>query len=152
MSAVSCSPSWFRQRPVEGVVARSARAGFTLVEMLVVLVIIGLIMGLVGPRVLGYLGEAKEKTARIQIENFKTAIDLYYLDTGTYPSASDGLSALVKRPSGVDGWNGPYVRGGKVPDDPWGSPYVYRSPADRAPYEISSHGPKGRADKAGAAK
>jgi general secretion pathway protein G len=120
------------------------RAGFTLVEMLVVLVIIGLIMGLVGPRVLGYLSDAKEKTARIQIENFKSALDLYYLDTGRYPSTTDGLGALVRRPGATDGWNGPYLRDGAVPPDPWGNPYVYRSPGEAAPYEVSSLGAKGK--------
>lgn len=126
-------------------VARSAQAGFTLVEMLVVLVIIGLIMGLVGPRVLNYLTDAREKTAKIQIESFKSAIDLYYLDTGRYPTSSEGLSALVKRPGSVDGWNGPYLRGGTLPNDPWGHPFVYRSPAEKAPFEITTLGPQGGA-------
>ena len=125
------------------VVAGSARAGFTLVEMLVVLVIIGLIMGRVGPRVLNYLTDAREKTAKIQIESFKSAIDLYFLDTGRYPSTNEGLTALVKKPGGVDGWNGPYLRGGTVPADPWGHAYVYRSPADKAPFEITTLGPQG---------
>lgn len=124
---------------------RSARAGFTLVEMLVVLVIIGLIMGLVGPRVLNYLSDAREKTAKIQIESFKSAIDLYYLDTGRYPTASEGLGALIKRPSSADGWNGPYLRGGNLPNDPWGHPYVYRSPAEKGPFEITTLGPQGGA-------
>ncbi len=131
------------------VVAGSANAGFTLVEMLVVLVIIGLIMGLVGPRVLNYLTDAREKTAKIQIESFKSSIDLYYLDTARYPTTSEGLNALVKKPSGIDGWNGPYLRGGKLPNDPWGRPYVYRSPAERAPYEITTLGPQGREGGAG---
>jgi general secretion pathway protein G len=130
-------------------VATSARAGFTLVEMLVVLVIIGLIMGLVGPRVLNYLTDAREKTAKIQIESFKNAVDLYFLDTGRYPSTNEGLGALVKKPSGVDGWNGPYLRGGNVPVDPWGHAYVYRSPADKAPFEITSVGPQGGGAGAG---
>mgnify|MGYP001765838393 CR=1 FL=1 len=124
-------------------VTGSARAGFTLVEMLVVLVIIGLIIGLVGPRVLNYVGEAKEKTAKIQIESFKSAIDLYYLDTGRYPATADGLGALVKKPGGADGWNGPYLRGGNVPLDPWGHAYAYRSPAEKAPYEITTLGAQG---------
>ncbi len=125
-------------------VAGDRRAGFTLVEMLVVLVIIGLIMGLVGPRVLGYLSDAKEKTARIQIENFKSALDLFYLDTGRYPTTSEGLTALVRKPGAVDGWNGPYLRETTVPADPWGHAYLYRSPADPAPFEITSLGPKGK--------
>ena len=98
-------------------------AGFTLVEMLVVITIIGLIMGLVGPRVLNYLAESKVKTARIQIESLSAAIDLYYLDNGHYPSPSDGLDALVRRPAGDDGWNGPYLKTPKPPLDPWGRAY-----------------------------
>ena len=119
-------------------------AGFTLIEMLVVLVIIGLIMGLVGPRVLNYLTDARVKAARLQIEAFSSALDLYYLDTGRYPAGSEGLTALVRRPGGLEVWNGPYVRGGVVPPDPWGHPYVYRAPAERAPYEITSLGADGR--------
>jgi len=118
--------------------------GFTLIEMLVVLVIIGLIMGLVGPRVLNYLTDARIKAARLQIEALSNALDLYYLDTGRYPASNEGLSALVKRPGNVNTWNGPYIKGDIVPLDPWGNPYVYRSPGDRAPYEIVSLGSDGR--------
>ena len=118
-------------------------AGFTLVEMLVVITIIGLIMGLVGPRVLNYLAESKVKTARIQIESLSAAVDLYYLDNGHYPSQSDGLDALAHRTSGDDGWNGPYLKSTKPPLDPWGRPYVYKVPGDHAPYEVASFGPSG---------
>src|ERR1700709_2318094 len=107
--------------------------------MLVVITIIGLIMALVGPRVLNYLGESKAKAAKIQIESFASALDLYYLDLGRYPSSNDGLSALT-RGNNAPGWNGPYLRGGVVPNDPWGHTYVYRSPGERAPYEIISLG------------
>ena len=119
-------------------------AGFTLVEMLVVITIIGLIMGLVGPRVLNYLAESKVKTAKIQIESLSAAIDLYYLDNGHYPSASEGLDALVRRPAGDAGWNGPYLKSQKTPADPWGHPYVYKTPAEHGPYEIASYGPGGQ--------
>lgn len=132
-----------RQRRMPANIASAARAGFTLVEMLVVLVIIGLIMGLVGPRVLNYLTEARVKAARLQIEAFSSALDLYYLDVGRYPSESEGLDALAHRPSGSEVWNGPYVKGGAVPADPWGHVYIYRAPADRAPYEIVSLGSDG---------
>jgi general secretion pathway protein G len=118
-------------------------AGFTLVEMLVVITIIGLIVGLVGPRVLNYLSESKVKTARIQIESFSAALDLYYLDNGRYPSANEGLTALVQRPGALESWNGPYLKSGSVPNDPWGHAYVYKMPGDRSAYEISSYGPKG---------
>ena len=94
--------------------------------MLVVITIIGLIMALVGPRVLNYLGESKVKAAKIQIESFSAALDLYYLDNGAYPAANEGLTALVQRPSSAPAWNGPYLRTGSVPDDPWGHPYVYK--------------------------
>src|SRR6202051_1932585 len=94
--------------------------GFTLVEILVVITIIGLIMGLVGPRVVNYLGESKVKAARIQIESFASALDLYYLDNGRYPISSEGLTALVQRNGNSPSWNGPYLKGGLVPADPWG--------------------------------
>ena len=123
---------------------RAGEDGFTLVEMLVVITIIGLIMALVGPRVLNYLSESKVKAARIQIESFSSALDLYYLDNGRYPTSSEGLPALVQRPANASSWNGPYLKTGAVPADPWGRPYVYRSPADHAPYEIASYGSSGQ--------
>ena len=123
---------------------RAAQAGFTLVEMLVVLVIIGLIMGLVGPRVLNYLSDARSKSAKLQIESFANALDLFYIDTGRYPTTSEGLAALTKRPSGVDVWNGPYLKGGTLPNDPWGNAYVYRSPGEHGAYDIVALGSDGR--------
>ena len=125
--------------------------GFTLIEMLVVLVIIGLVMGLVGPQVLNYLTNARAKAAKLQIEAFGSALDLYYLDVGRYPPASEGLTALVRRPSGIEVWNGPYLKGGAVPPDPWGNVYVYRAPAERAPYEIISMGADGHEGGTGSA-
>jgi general secretion pathway protein G len=120
------------------------KAGFTLVEMLVVLTIIALILGLVGPRVLNYLGESRTKAAKLQIESFGSALDLFFLDVGRYPTTSEGLNALVQRSTGAEIWNGPYVKGGKVPSDPWGNPYQYRSPVEGAPYQIVSYGSDGR--------
>jgi general secretion pathway protein G len=126
-------------------VQRSADPGFTLIELLVVLTIIGLIVGLVGPRVLGYLAESRTKTAKLQIESFSSSLDLFYLDTGRYPTTSEGLNALAERPADVTVWNGPYLKGGRVPLDPWGNPYQYRSPVDHTPpYEILSFGSDGR--------
>lgn len=122
----------------------SGSPGFTLIEMLVVLVIIGLIMGLVGPRVLNYLSEARVKAAKLQIEAFSSSLDLFYLDTGRYPTTSEGLGALAARPGNMQGWNGPYVKTGAVPPDPWSHEYLYRSPADNAPYQIISLGSDGR--------
>jgi len=127
------------------------KAGFTLVEMLVVLTIIALILGLVGPRVLNYLGESRTKAAKLQIESFGSALDLFYLDAGRYPTSSEGLNALAQRPTGAEIWNGPYVKGGKVPSDPWGNPYQYRSPVESAPYEIVSYGSDGREGGTGTA-
>lgn len=126
-----------RRRPRDG------EAGFTLVEMLVVITIIGLIVGLVGPRVLNYLSESKVKTAKIQIESFSAALDLYYLDNGRYPSGSDGLAALVRRPGSSQSWNGPYLKTGAVPNDPWGHAYVYKAPGEHSAYDIVSYGPSG---------
>jgi general secretion pathway protein G len=117
--------------------------GFTLVEILVVITIIGLIMSLVGPRVLNYLSESKVKAAKIQIQSFSSALELFYLDAGRYPTTSEGLTALVKSTGGLSAWNGPYLKGGSVPADPWGKPYVYRSPGERSPFEIVSYGADG---------
>jgi general secretion pathway protein G len=128
---------------VKADLGRDGEAGFTLVEMLVVITIIGLIMGLVGPRVLNYLAESKVKTAKIQIESLSAAVDLYYLDNGHYPATSDGLDALVHKPAGDDSWNGPYLKTAKPPADPWGRPYVYKVPGAHGPYEVASYGPAG---------
>jgi general secretion pathway protein G len=128
-----------------------SQAGFTLVEMLVVITIIGLIMGLIGPRVLNYLSESKVKAARIQLQSFVTALDLFYLDAGRYPSSTEGLSALVKQTPGVAAWNGPYLKGGNVPSDPWNHAYVYRSPGEHGPYDIVSYGSDGQEGGSGVA-
>ena len=128
---------------------RDAR-GFTLVELLVVITIIALIMGIVGPRVLNYLTESKAKAAKIQIESFASALDLFFLDTGRYPSGSEGLNALVRRPGNIASWNGPYLKGGVVPPDPWNNPYVYRAPGRNGAYDILSYGSDGTEGGTGA--
>jgi general secretion pathway protein G len=125
--------------------------GFTLVEMLVVITIIGLIMGLIGPRVLNYLSESKVKAAKIQLQSFGSALDLFYLDAGRYPSSAEGLTALVRQTPGVASWNGPYLRGGNVPNDPWSHNYVYRSPGEHGPYDIVSYGADGQEGGSGVA-
>ncbi len=117
-------------------------AGFTLIELLVVLVILTLLAGLVGPRVMNQLGGAKSKTAALQIADLEKSLELFKLDVGRFPSSSEGLSALVIRPAGVDGWNGPYVKG-SVPNDPWGKPYLFDSPASNGGVDISSLGADG---------
>jgi len=136
-----------RRRPS----VRRGERGFTLVEILVVITIIGLIMGLVGPRVLNYLTESKAKAAKIQIESFSSALDLYFLDNGRYPSSSEGLGALVQRPGSTMTWNGPYLKGAIVPNDPWGNPYVYRAPGQHGTYDIMSYGSDGQEGGTGAA-
>lgn len=130
---------------------RHLERGFTLVEVLVVITIIALVMGLVGPRVLNYLGESKVKAAKIQIESLASALDLYFLDTGQVPSSSEGLTALVQRPGSVPGWNGPYLRGTMVPQDPWGRPYLYRAPGQHGNYDIVSYGSDGQEGGTGVA-
>ena len=131
--------------------SRSGERGFTLVEILVVITIIGLIMALVGPRVLNYLSESKVKTARIQIQSFASALDLFYLDAGRYPSSAEGLVALVQPVGGVAAWNGPYLKGGNVPLDPWGKAYVYRSPGEHGAYDVVSLGSDGQEGGSGTA-
>ena len=131
--------------------ARHGEQGFTLIEILVVITIIGLIMGLVGPRVLNYLSEAKGKAAKIQIESFASALDLYFLDSGRYPTTSEGLTVLVQRPGNALPWNGPYLKGAVVPADPWCNPYIYRMPGQHGTYDIVSYGSDGTEGGGGAA-
>ena len=120
---------------------RDGRAsGFTLIELLVVLVILGLLAGLVGPRVIKHLGESKSKTAILQIEELSSALDLYRLEVGSYPTTEQGLIALVEQPAGMDQWNGPYLRKKTIRLDPWGESYIYQSPGENGPFDISSLG------------
>lgn len=130
---------------------RHGEHGFTLVEILVVITIIGLIMALVGPRVLNYLSEAKVKAAKIQIESLSSTLDLFYMDTGRYPSTGEGLAALLQRPAGVQEWNGPYLKSAVVPNDPWGHAYVYRMPGEHGTYDIVSYGSDGQEGGTGVA-
>ena len=121
------------------------RSAFTLVEMVVVLAVIALLVGLVGPQIVGRVSEARGTTVKAQIELLSTALENYRLDNGSYPSTSQGLSVLRQRPSpsAAPNWRGPYLRKA-IPSDPWGRPYKYVSPAEGAGFEILSLGRDGR--------
>lgn len=116
--------------------------GFTLIELLVVLVILTLLAGLVGPRVMNLLGGAKSKTASLQINDLEKSLEIFKLDAGRYPTTEEGLNALVTKPASASGWNGPYIKGG-LPNDPWGKSYVYKSPAGNGAFEILTLGADG---------
>ncbi len=122
---------------------QSGERGFTLVELLVVLVILGLIMSFAAPQVFKYLGRAKTDSASIQIERLATALDLYRLEVGRYPTSSDGMEALLEEPVNAPGWNGPYIRKADALIDPWGQPYEYLSPGEHSDYDLFSLGRDG---------
>ena len=115
-------------------------AGVTLIEMLVVLAILTFLALIVAPRVIGYLGQAKTDTARIEIDNISSALDLYRLDVGAYPDQDHGLDALVEAPADVEGWNGPYLRKVEAINDPWQRPYNYRIPGEHGEFDLFTLG------------
>lgn len=117
--------------------------GFTLLELLVVIVIIGLLAGYVAPRYFSQVGKSEVQVARAQIESLEKALDQYRLDMRRYPSAEEGLAALVSRPPDSAAWTGPYLKKA-VPSDPWGRPYVYRSPGQKGDFDVISYGRDGK--------
>lgn len=127
---------------------RNWQAGFTLIELLVVMVILGLLAALVVPNYIKQGDNARAKTTRAQIEMIGTALDTFRLDIGRYPTSEEGLDALRDRPSGVDRWDGPYLKK-DVPKDGWGNLFIYRSPGERDPYELFSYGADGIAGGTG---
>lgn len=122
---------------------RAHAAGFTLLELLVVVVIIGLLAGFVAPRYFSQVGKSEVNVAKAQIDALEKALDQYRLDIGRYPSAELGLKALIERPTAEPKWNGPYLRKG-IPLDPWGKPYLYRIPGEKAEFDIVSYGKDGQ--------
>jgi general secretion pathway protein G len=119
--------------------ARQREKGFTLIEIMIVVIIIGVLAALVGPKLFGKVSTAKLKATKAQIELFGTALDALRLDVGRYPTSEEGLRALRERPSAMDPWKGPYLPK-EIPNDPWGRPYMYRSPGEHGDYDLMSYG------------
>jgi len=124
--------------------ARRFGRGFTLVELLVVLAILGLLAGLVGPAIFNQFSKAKPKAAKLQVENLVQSVRFFQLDTGRYPTTSEGLEALVTDPGSVSNWNGSYLGKEKLPVDPWGNAYEYRAPGQHGDFDIWSLGSDGQ--------
>ncbi|MEQ1560572.1 MAG: type II secretion system major pseudopilin GspG [Methyloglobulus sp.] len=120
------------------------QTGFTLLELLVVLGIIAMLAGLVGPQVMKHMGESKVKAAKVQIEDLAQTLDMYKLDVGSYPTSEQGLNALIESPDGAQRWNGPYLRKAKVPLDPWNNEYKYTSPGEHGKFDVMSMGADGK--------
>jgi general secretion pathway protein G len=117
--------------------------GFTLLELLVVMVIIGLLAGYVAPKYFSQIGKSEVKTAKAQLDSLEKSLDQYRLDTGRYPSTEQGLAALFTRPANEPKWSGPYLKK-QVPPDPWGRPYQYKSPGEHGEYDVTSLGKDGQ--------
>jgi general secretion pathway protein G len=122
---------------------RNGRAGVTLLEMMIVLAIMALVMGLAAPRLMATFGRAKSQSAEIQLSQIGAALNLFYVDTGRYPTEAEGLAALLSAPTGLERWNGPYLDGRKDTADPWGRDYEYRFPVEDAPFGLMTYGRDG---------
>lgn len=116
------------------------QAGFSLIELLVVLTIIALLGAIVGPQLVGNLGGAKSDTTKIQIEDFGAALDMFYLDNGRYPTTDEGLRALIGAPANLGSWDGPYLKKNTIPQDAWGNDFRYEAPGKNGPYDLYSYG------------
>jgi len=126
--------------------------GFTLLELLVVLAILGLLAAIVGPQVIRYLGSSRTQTAHVQAKNLVAALELYKLDAGRYPTAEEGLGALVKAPPTDPTWNGPYIADASALNDPWGKAYLFKAPGDHGEIDVYSYGSDGQPGGSGEAK
>jgi general secretion pathway protein G len=124
--------------------ARAGERGYSLLELLVVLAILGVIIAIAAPRVIGYFDASKAKAAQIQIANIAAALDLYYLANGAYPSEQLGLKALVERPESVQSWDGPYLNRADGIIDPWERPYLYKQPGTHGKFDVSTLGADGK--------
>lgn len=135
---------WLSTLKARAETARTRReAGFTLVELLVVLAILGLLVAIATPQVLKYLGRAKTDTAQIEMKSISTALDLFMIDNGRYPTQDEGLADLVANTDNLPNWHGPYLKANAVPTDPWGHPYQYRYPGQHGDYDLYTLGQNG---------
>ncbi len=117
--------------------------GFSLIELIVVLVILGLLAAVVGPRIFDKLAQSKQQIAKIQIKELEGALSLFSFDVGRFPTTSEGLEALIGNPGNLEAWKGPYLSKNELPLDPWRKPYVYRSPGQHGDFDLFSYGPDG---------
>lgn len=124
-------------------VSRRGANGFTLIELLIVMVIIGLLAAFIVPKLIGKVGTSKQTAAKAQIELLSTALDMYRLDTGKYPSQEAGMNALITKFDEAKNWNGPYLKKSVIPNDPWGAEYVYKYPGEHGDYDLLSYGADG---------
>jgi len=122
---------------------RKRERGFSLIELIIVLVILGLLAAVVGPKVYDKLARGKAEIAKIQIKEIEAALQLFSFEIGRYPNSNEGLEALIRNPGNMESWKGPYLNKAELPNDPWGKPYVYRCPGQHGDYDLFSYGPDG---------